>query len=87
MTFESVVDMFTDYLQADRRYEAVRTSRGYAVLIWDTTQEDWIESHHCPTPEKLLKKLTEAKEEYQAFLRISRDDQLEAEANQRMNDD
>ena len=57
LTNETVLKVFTDYLQADPDVETVLTSRGYTVLTWDNGQKDWSSAVACVTPEALLDEL------------------------------
>lgn len=71
LTFEKVLTVFQDYLSQDERYEILITSRGYTVMEWDSTQQDWAGAQFCPTPEKMKEILLEAFAgylEYQVFL-------------------
>ena len=53
MTFEKVLNVFSDYLREDTDLEIVLTKRGYTVMCWDNTLTDWSSSDFCATPEKL----------------------------------
>ena len=53
LTFESVLEVFKDYLAEDDMYEVVVTSHGYAVLEWNSVCEDWTEAKHCATPQDM----------------------------------
>ena len=63
LTFEKVLTGFKDYLDEDKRYEILMTSRGYAILEWGSNQalED---ATFCPTPEAMKKTLLDALEGY-----------------------
>lgn len=60
LTFEKVLAIFSDYLNEDKRYEVVTTSRGYTVMEWDSTTGDWAETWFCSTPEKMRDILLDA---------------------------
>lgn len=65
MTFETVLQVFHDYLEADSMYEIVTTSHGYALLEWGEKQEDWTNCWHLSTPEIMLNQLLNV---YEMFL-------------------
>lgn len=65
MTFETVLQVFHDYLEEDSMYEIVTTSHGYALMEWGEKQEDWTNCWHLPTPESMMDKLLAA---YETFL-------------------
>ena len=60
MTFDTVLEVFAEYLREDTEYEVVLTSRGYAVMGWDDGRNNWNTSEHCATPEDLLGHLLDA---------------------------
>lgn len=53
LTFEKVLDVFKDYLASDEMYEIVITSHGYAILEWDSQQEEWTGAKRCSTPQEM----------------------------------
>ena len=53
MTFEKVLNVFSDYLREDTDLEIVLTKRGYTVMCWDNALTDWSTSDFCATPEDL----------------------------------
>ena len=57
LTFEKVLGMFRDYLAQDDCVEAIKTSRGYAVIEWDDRLESWTGIEHCSSPAKLHENL------------------------------
>ena len=50
MTFENVLEVFADYLREDTDLEIVLTKRGYTVMCWENTLEDWSNTDFCATP-------------------------------------
>ena len=60
MTFESVLNVFSGYLQADPLYEVVLTSHGYTLLAWEPGRNDWYSAEFTATPDILLNKLVDA---------------------------
>ncbi len=60
LTFEKVLDVFTDYLNKDKRYEILMTSHGYTVMEWDSRQQDWADAQFCPNPQKMKDILLDA---------------------------
>lgn len=60
MTFDTVLEVFAEYLRRDTDYEVVLTSRGYAVMGWDGERNNWNTSEHCATPEALRDHLLDA---------------------------
>ena len=63
LTFEKVLAGFKDYLDEDKRYEILMTSRGYVILEWGSNQtlED---ATFCLTPEVMKETLLNALEGY-----------------------
>ena len=57
LTFEKVLEVFSDYLDDDEMYEVVFTSHGYTLLEWDRQCGDWTGVKLCPTPEALVNAL------------------------------
>ena len=53
LTFEKVLSVFADALERDPLYEVVKTSRGYTLMGWEPTREEWSHVEHMATPEKL----------------------------------
>lgn len=60
MTFDTVLETFSEYLHKDKDYEVVLTSRGYAVMGWDDKRNNWNISEHCASPEVLRDHLLDA---------------------------
>ena len=54
LTFEKVLEVFKDYLDADGMYEVVMTSHGYTVLEWDAQLDDWTGAKRCATPQDMV---------------------------------
>ena len=64
MTFEKVLEVFADYLHQDADCEVIQTRHGYTLLIWDNAAHEWDTCEHCPTPEALRDRLTEAYDDF-----------------------
>ena len=64
LTFEKVMEVFSNYLKEDDECEVVVTRRGYTVMIWDTRANDWCFINHCNTPEELKSELLGNYESY-----------------------
>ena len=60
LTFEKILDVFSDYLRQDPMFEVVMTSRGYTLMDWDMMQNDWYRATLADTPKKLLELLLHA---------------------------
>ena len=60
LTFEKVLSVFHDYLEADPMYEVVLTGQGYTLLAWEPARNDWYNAKLAATPGILLEKLIEA---------------------------
>lgn len=54
LTFEIILNAFSDYLEQDDVVEVVSTSRGYTVMMWDRKQNDWWNVEYCGTPERMM---------------------------------
>ena len=54
LTFENVLDVFSDYLKRDDDLEIVLTKHGYTILRWDSSIKGWSDSDFCATPEEML---------------------------------
>lgn len=65
MTFETVLNIFQDYLEKDSACEVVMTSRGYTVLLWDSLAEDWSEACFSGTPDALMQTLLDNVESFE----------------------
>ena len=64
LTFEKVLDVFTDYLQQDPLYEVVLTSHGYTLMAWEPRKNQWYTAEIMETPEILLDALLCKNAEY-----------------------
>lgn len=90
LTFEKVLKVFGDYLNADDMYEIVLTSHGYTVLEWDSCLGDWIGAKRCTTPQNMADMLLygyTGKLEYQATLarrELTEDDLAQVEAQRKI---
>lgn len=60
LTFEKVLSVFHDYLEADPLYEVALTRRGYTLLAWEPARNDWYSAAFMATPGILLDKLLDA---------------------------
>ena len=67
MTFENVLEVFREYLSEDGSCEVLDTSRGYLVVDWESSKNNWVTSRLCQTPEHLRDVLRSRYEEYQSF--------------------
>ena len=67
MTFENVLEVFREYLSEDGSCEVLDTSRGYLVVDWESSKNNWVTSRLCQTPEQLRDVLRCRYEEYQGF--------------------
>lgn len=53
LTFEKVLATFKDYLEEDDRYDILMTPRGYTIMEWDTSCQNWAGAEFCATPEQM----------------------------------
>lgn len=53
LTFEKVLATFKDYLEEDDRYDILMTPRGYTIMEWDTSHQNWAGAEFCATPEQM----------------------------------
>lgn len=53
LTFEKVLAAFKDYLEKDDRYTILMTPRGYTIMEWDASQQNWAGAEICATPERM----------------------------------
>lgn len=60
LTFEKVLSVFHDYLEADPMYEVVLTGHGYTLLAWEPARNDWYNAKLAATPGILVDKLLDA---------------------------
>lgn len=51
LTFEKVLAAFKDYLEEDDCCTVLMTPRGYTILEWDDSCQNWVEAEFCATPE------------------------------------
>ena len=47
LTFEKVLAAFKDYLEEDDRYTILMTPRGYTIMEWDASQQNWAGAEIC----------------------------------------
>ena len=75
MTIEKVLNVFSGYLKQNTAVEVVETTRGHAVMIWDSRMKDWSDVYHCPTAKVLMNTLLNCKEVFdeECFTRGERD--------------
>ena len=66
LTFERVLNAFSDYLQQDPLYEVILTSHGYTLMAWEPSRDEWYSAEFTATPNILLDRLTDA---YANFLK------------------
>ena len=64
LSFESVLNVFDDYLQIDPLYEVVLTSHGYTLLAWEPARNNWYSAELVTAPGILLDKLVDAYASY-----------------------
>lgn len=64
LTYEKVLEVFSDHLSQDPLYEVVMTSRGYTVMGWDKAHDAWEDVRFCGTPEALRDKLLDVYRSY-----------------------
>lgn len=57
LTFDRVLEVFSEYLAKDDMYEVVTTSHGYTVLEWNSQSEEWIGAKLCRSPAVLANEL------------------------------
>lgn len=65
LDYERILEVFKDV--DDPQREVVSTSRGYTILTYDNSMEDWINVQLCPSPEALLDALLDAYESLLTF--------------------
>ena len=53
LTFEKVLAAFKDYLEEDDRHTILITPRGYTIMEWDTSHQNWAGAEFCATPERM----------------------------------
>lgn len=57
LTYEKVIEIFSEYLADDKEVEVVKTSRGYVRLEWAGDFSYCDDSHLCRTPGELFDQL------------------------------
>lgn len=67
LTFERILEVFADYLDADPDVEVILTRHGYTYLVWDSERRSWENCEACATPEELLDMLTGAVQTHEEF--------------------
>lgn len=60
LTFEKVLEVFTDYLQRDPLYEIISTSHGYTLMAWEPERNQWYNAELMATPKILMDSLLDA---------------------------
>lgn len=68
LTNESVLKIFANYLIEDDSLDLLETKHGYALMLWDTTAQDWSDIICCRTPEELFNRLLEFATSYYEYL-------------------
>ena len=54
LTFEKVLEVFTDQLRKDQLYEMVQTSHGYTLVAWEENRSQWYSAEIQKTPADLF---------------------------------
>ena len=67
MTYNKVFEVFQDYLSEDKDTEVLNTSRGYLVVMWETSDGDWVTSRLAEDPEDLRDLLQERYVDFHSF--------------------
>lgn len=58
LTFEKVLEVFSDFISHDAECDVVMSKRGYIVLDWGSAVNNWgLTAEHCETPENMMKEL------------------------------
>lgn len=58
MDYERIMEVFKDYLERDE-VELLKTSRGYALVIWDSLASRYGMVEHIDSPERMLEVIIE----------------------------
>lgn len=82
LTNEKVLKIFKGYLDEDQALDVISTRRGYAVMLWDSAQQDWSDVECCQTPEILFDKLLDSFVCYQEYLMLLAKRNREDEINE-----
>ena len=68
MPFEKVLEVFADFLDGNKSYDVLQTSRGCMVVNWECcVQNDWVTGQLCRTPEFLRDILRFSYVDYQGY--------------------
>lgn len=67
LTFETVQEIFADYLKEDECAEIVLTRHGHALMMWEPVLRGWEEVIRCETPEKLFDALLEEYDKFYSY--------------------
>lgn len=67
LTYEKVLEVFSEYLAEDDPCEVLHSSRGYLVVDWDSMTNRWVTSRLCQTPAQLRDTLRSHYEDYQGY--------------------
>lgn len=59
LTFERVLEVFREFIQADDTFDVVPTKYGYTILNWESFRKFWDSAIIYPTPESLCDALME----------------------------
>lgn len=65
LTFEKVLEVFSEYLTEDDSCEVLQSSRGCLVVDWESTADRWVTTRLCQTPEQLRDAIRIHYENYQ----------------------
>lgn len=68
LTYESVQEIFNEYLSEDEMIEVVNVRGRYTVLTWDKVEQNWIDAEYCGTPEDLFDSILDSYQGYQQYL-------------------
>ena len=79
LTFEKVLQIFSEYLSADPEVDTAKTKYGYVILFWDNLRNVWYDSKTCATPESLFNGLLSAYRFYRVFAYTRGDRELPSE--------
>lgn len=64
MTFEKVLEVFSDYLNVDTDVEIIKTKHGWTYMLWDDCRQDWSHSDYAATPETLRDMILDSFRDY-----------------------
>lgn len=67
LTYENVIEMFSDYLEDDPLAEVVPTRYCYALMMWDPAAHNWNDVIACESPEELFDELLEQTNRFRSY--------------------